>query len=72
MMGPEPGVALSRDDAEQIAHRISGVAEMEAPARNEPRPEIDVAGDDVGAGVGGIGIDGDGEIARLAVVPALA
>ena len=72
MMRPEPGVALGGDRAEQVAHRIAGVAEVEAPAGHELRPEIDVARDDVGAGVVRIGIDGDGEIAGLAVVAALA
>src|SRR4051812_50046879 len=71
-MRPQPGVALRRDDMEEVAHRISGVAEVEAPAGNELRTEIDVAGDDVGAGVGGIGVDGDRQIAGLAVMPAFA
>ena len=70
--GAEPGVALRLDHADEVAHRERYVAEVEAPAGNELRPEIDVAGDLVGAGVVGVGVDGDREIAGLAVVPAFA
>src|SRR4051812_29352998 len=72
MMRPQPRIALRGDDMEQIAHRIAGVAEVEPPAGNELRPEIDVAGDDVGARIGRICVDGDGEVAGLTIVPAFA